>query len=219
MLTLTEETVLLMLEDESGRFVHIPEHCVSHALAGAVLMELAFLGKIDTDAKRLFVTDGEPVGDDLLDPVFRRICAAREQHDCRYWIETIGPDAADIRSRALARLCERGVLEAKEDLFLWVFRSRRYPPAGDGPAERREVKLRMMSLLFSEEIPEPRDVAIMGLADTCGIFKHLLSRQEQQRARARIDRIRQLEMITDTVAAAVRDIDIELTRAMTMRPY
>ncbi|WP_136661843.1 GPP34 family phosphoprotein [Nitratireductor sp. XY-223] len=219
MLTLVEEIILLTLEDKSGKFIHVPEHCIRYALSGAVLMELAFLGRIDTDPKRLFVTDREPVDDDLLDPVLGRICGSKEQHDCSYWIVEVGRDAKDIRERALERLCDNGILNVHEDLFLWVFRSRRYPSARDGSSERKEVKLRMMSLLFSDEIPAPRDIAIMGLADTCGIFARLLARPERERARARIDAIRKLELIARTVNGSVFDIEIELARAMTMRPY
>ena len=56
---------------------------------------------------------------------------------------------------------------------MWMFRSRRYPMI-DGEAER-EVKLRIMEVLFSDEIPDPRDIMIICLVDACGIFKELLS--------------------------------------------
>ena len=44
----------------------------------------------------------------------------------------------------------------------------------DGEAER-EVKLRIMEVLFSDVIPDPRDIMIICLVDACGIFKELLS--------------------------------------------
>ena len=40
----------------------------------------------------------------------------------------------------------------------------------DGKAER-EVRLRLMGVLFSDEIPDPRDVVLLCLADACGILK------------------------------------------------
>jgi len=217
MLTLPEEIILLMLEDESGKFIHVPEHCVRYALAGAVLMELAFRGRIDTDPDRLLVTDREPVGDDLLDPTLRNICASEEQHDLRYWIGFIGQDYATIRKRSLERLCEASILTSKENLFLWVCKSRRYPTR-DGSLERREVKLRMMNLLFSEDIPDPRDIAIMGLADTCGIFEQLLARPELERAHARIDQIRNLESITRTANSVAQEIEARIAQSVAIHP-
>ncbi len=206
-----------MLEDESGKFVHVPEHSVSFALSGAVLMDLAFEGRIDTDLERLVVTDSEPTGDELLDSALRDICASEEEHDSRYWLEFFGRKSADIRNAALARLCANGILREEEDLFLWVFRSRRYPTR-EGAVERREVKLRIMSLLFSDEIPEPRDIAIIGLADVCRIFEHLLARPERERVRDRIVQIRKLELIADTVVTAVREIETRIAQSMTMHP-
>lgn len=217
MLTLAEEIILLMLEDESGKFVHVPEHSVSYALSGAVLMDLAFEGRIDTDPERLFVMDRKPTGDDLLDAALQDICAAEQQHDSRYWVEFFSRKSADIRRASLDRLCANGILREEENLFLWVFRSRRYPTR-DGAVERREVKLRIMSLLFSDEIPEPRDIAIIGLADVCRIFEHLLARPERERVRDRINQIRKLELIADTVVTAVREIETRIAQSMTMHP-
>lgn len=216
-LTLPEEIILLMLENESGKFIPVPEHCIHHALAGAVLMELAFQGKIGTDPERLFAVDCDPISDDLLDPTLHHICSSEEQKDLRDWIGFIGREAGNIRKRALARLCEKGVLKSEDDLLLWVFKSRRYPTC-DGSTERREVKLRMMSLLFSQDTPEPRDIAIIGLADTCRIFEYLLARPELDRARARIDQIRNLEPIACVLNSVVAEIDMQVARSTAIQP-
>ncbi len=218
MLTLPEEIILLMLDDESGRFIIVPEiPCIRSALAGAVLMELALQGKIDTGPDQVFVTDCNPTGDDLLDPALHHICTSEEQRNLRYWIGFIGHGSNGIRERALAHLCEKGVLTSEDDLFLWVFRSRRYPTC-DGSTERQEVKLRMMSLLFSEDIPEPRDIAIIGLADTCGLFGHVLAPPELEQARDRIDRIRNLEPIARVLKSVVAEIKLQIAQSTALHP-
>jgi len=56
-LTFAEEIMLLLLEDESGRFIYVPEHSVNCVLSGAVLMDLALSGKIDTDLAREAIAD------------------------------------------------------------------------------------------------------------------------------------------------------------------
>ena len=212
MLSFAEEIMLLLLEDENGRFVFVPEHAVSCALSGAVLMDLALRGRVDTDLNSLVVVDSAPTGDPLLDVTLEHLCKSNQQHDAKYWVEYCQRDAAEIRQRALDRLCEKGILEQKEDCFLWVFKSRRYP-MHDGHAER-EVKLRIMSILFSDEIPDPRDIAIIGLADACGIFGHLLSQREHRLARDRIDQVRRMDLIGQAVTACIREIEIQLTQAM-----
>ena len=208
--------MLLMLDDESGKFIPVPEHCVCYALAGAVLMELAFQGKIDTDPEKLFPTDCDTTGDDLLDPVLHQICTSEEQRDLRYWVDVIRRKYNSIRDKALARLCEKGLLRLEKGPVFGLIRSSRRFPTCDGSTERQEVKLRMMSLLFREDIPEPRDVAIISLADTCGLFEYILAPPELKRAQARIDRIRNLELIDRVLKSAVADIEMQIAR-ITMR--
>ncbi|MDE2640623.1 MAG: GPP34 family phosphoprotein, partial [Chloroflexota bacterium] len=120
-----------------------------------------------------------------------------------------------IRERTLPSLVEQGVLEARDVRILWLFRSRRSPARDQ--AAKNAVKLRIMEVLFSEEIPHPRDVVIICLADTCGIFKQLLSKRELGEAAARIDQVRQLDLIGQAVSGAMRDIEMSLAAAL--HPY
>jgi hypothetical protein len=79
------------------------------------------------------------------------------------------------------------------------------------------VKLRIMGVLFSDDIPYPRDVVIICLADACGIFDSLLSRQERARASARIEQVRRLDLIGQAMSQAIRDI--ELSVAASIQPH
>ena len=175
--------ILLLLDDHDGTFARVPRASLDYALAGAVLMELALENRIDTDLDRLVVVDATPLEDGLLDPTLADI-AEDEGGDARYWVQRTANRAEEIRELALDRLVEHGILERRDERFLWVFESRRYPMI-EGEAER-EVKLRIMEVLFSDVIPDPRDVVIISLAHACGIFDRLLSRQEVQNASARI---------------------------------
>ncbi len=196
-----------MLRDEDGRFEAVPATSMQHALAAAVLMDLSMENRIDTDPDNLILIDSTPVGDSLLDPTLEQI-AAGEQHDARYWIEQIGRDGEAIRDEALSRLVERGILEQQEGRVLWVFRSRRYPVV-DG-TEEREVKLRILGVLLSDEIPDPRDVVIICLADACGLLRQLLPKRELESVRDRIEQVRRLDLIGQAMAEAIQDIELWL---------
>ena len=211
-LRFAEEITLLMLNDEDGEFVRVPGWSLQCAFAGAVLMDLALENRIDTDLKRLVLIDPTPLGDDILDPVLARIAQATETHDARHWVEHIADYVEEIREGALAGLVERGILRREEDRFLWVFKSRRYPIV-DGEAER-EVKLRIMEVLFGNEIPDPRDIVLICLADACGILRELLSARELERAAERIEQVRKLDLIGQAVSKAVWDIQSSIALAM-----
>ena len=211
-LRFAEEITLLMLNDEDGEFVRVPGWSMQCAFAGAVLMDLALENRIDTDLKRLVLIDPTPVGDDLLDPTLALLAEATETHDARHWVDHLADSAETIRERALQRLVARGILRREEDRFLWVFQSRRYPIV-DGEPER-EVKLRIMEVLFSNEIPDPRDIVLICLVDACGILRELLTAKELERASERVDQVRKLDLIGQAVSKAVWDIQSSIALAM-----
>ena len=204
MLRFAEEIILLLLNDDDGRFARVPSWSMDYALAGAVLMDLALENRIDTDLERLVLVDSAPLGDTLLDPTLADI-AAGEERNARYWVEHAANRAAEIREEALNRLVERGILERKEDRLLWVFQSRRYPMV-DGN-EEREVRLRLMGVLFSDEIPDPRDIVLLSLTDACGILRGMLSRRELNSAATRIEQVRKLDLVGQATTQAIMDIE------------
>ena len=212
MLRLAEEIMLLLLDDKGGRFVSAPSVSLKYALVGAVLMDLALEGRIDTDPERLFVIDSTPLEDDLLDPTLARIVQSAETHDPSHWINQAVAHADDIHERSLARLVERGILQREDDRFMWVFQTRRYPIIDNKTV--REVKLRIMGVLFSDEIPDSRDIVIISLSDACGIFKGIFSSRELEGATQRIDQVRKMDLLGREVSKAVRDIELFLAAAM-----
>ena len=216
MLRFAEETILLLLNDGDGRFARVPKWSLDYALAGGVLMDLALENRIDTDLEGLILIDDTPTGDALLDPTLADIVAGKER-TTNFWLEHTADSADSIRKQVLNRLIEQGILEVQDDRFLWVFRSRRYPSI-DGTAER-EVKLRIMGVLFSDEIPSPRDVVIICLADACGIFKGLLSSRELDNVGERIDQVRRLDLIGQALSKGIRDIEMSIAASVQPHAY
>ena len=216
MLRFAEELMLLILDDENGKFARVPDRLMRYALAGGVLMDLALENRIDTDLKNLILVDSTPVGDSLLDPTLADIAQATDTKDARFWVERTALRADTIREEALNRLIEQGILKREEDRFMWVFQARRYPII-DNTAER-EVKLRIMEVLFSDQIPDPRDVVIIGLAHACDIFKEILSSRELARVADRIDQVRKLDLIGQAMSQAITDIELSLALAVQMMP-
>ena len=212
MLTFTEEILLLMLDDD-GLFLPIRGGAVEHILVGAVLMDLAFANRIDTDPEKLQVLDSTPTGNPLLDGALERIANAGETMNTKAWVEVLARErAADIRQRAMDKLIERGILEAKDEKFLWVFHSRRYPTI-DGRVQRG-VKLRMEDVLLSDDMPDPRDVALVCLVDACDILDDIFSEREMERVRPRVEQLRVMDLIGREVGSVIAEIEESITMAM-----
>ena len=207
MLTFAEELLLLVLDKNTGDLALAPERGLNHAMAGAALLDLAIKDRIDTDLETLTVVDSAPLGDEVLDPVLARLAEAAEPHAPERWVRRLAGDGERIRRAALRRLVEAGVLRSADEGAIEpttrVARARKYPTV-DGRAEQ-EVRLRIMRVLFSDDMPRPRDAVIICLADACGVFKRMLGQGELEEAGDRIDLVGHLDLLGQAVTRAVRE--------------
>jgi len=202
-LTLAEEVLLLALRDEGGSFVDLPERALDFALAGAVLMELCTRSRIDSDLARVTVVAPEPLGDPILDPALAAIAAAPEEWGAERWTGVLAREGAEIQRLVVERLVERGVLRRKDSLLHWVLGGRRYPVVDD--SGQREVKERVLGVLQRGEVPSPRDVAIIALADACAVFDALLDMDLMLALRPRIEEVGRMDLLAQAMTRALRE--------------
>lgn len=207
-ITIAEEILLLLLDEEKGTLPPVPQLTLHFVLAGAVLMELAIENRIDCHIETLEIIEEEPLNDPILDKYLQRICSEPEHKEVKFWINAIADDGAAIVDEGFKRLVERGILGMSEMRFLWVMKTRSYPTI-DGSVER-EVKLRVMNILYSDEIPDQRDVVIFCLMDACDMFRTLLGPVEMSRLRPRISDVSKLDLIGQATTKLIREIQVAL---------
>lgn len=213
MLTIAEEFLLLSHDEQSGRMLYASQPITQIALVGAVLMDLSIAERIDNDLKKLMLVDATPTGEPALDHVLAKIAEEKDiERSVRDWIDCLAPEAERIRELSLQRLIERGILREEEGRFLWVFPTRRYPMIDD--KEQTEVKLRLAQLLMSDDIPDIRDVAILNLADACGLLHEVFSSHELARLEERIEQVTRLDLIGQAVSATIEELRAALVTVM-----
>jgi golgi phosphoprotein 3 len=198
-LTLADEIIVLMLRDDTGAIKPARAASANIAIAGGLLMELALLGRIDTDLTSLFIVDPNPVGDELLDHVLREIAAQPVKQSSMWWINQLGVHGGDLSGTVLGRLVEAGILREEDRQFLWVLSRRAYPK--NSGREEREAKARLMSVIFDDVVPTPRDTLLLGLADSTGVLEDMFSSGEMDKASTRIAQVVALEEIGRSVRA------------------
>ncbi len=203
MLTLTEE-LLLLLGDDEGASIPSRQYAVECALAGAVLLDLAFADRIDTDPDTLVVIDSAPTGIAMLDRVLSKIAARANTVDTQTWIRVLATDdATGIREQALAGLVRRGILGRRGQRFPWAFGPVRHTTLDDGPV--REARARIEAAL-ADDIPHPRDIGLVALADACQLLPDLFPGRTI--GRMQIAQLRRLDLIgrevTGTIVHAAR---------------
>ena len=197
------------------------------ALAGAALMDLAFANRIDTDLETLMVIDRTPTGNMMLDRTLAKIGAREETTDTRTWIKELADGDADyIREQALVRLVQHGLLKRRDRSFNWAFgpwrgildrRERRFVWASSARHHHeaeQEIKLRIGNVLLSDDIPDPRDVALIGLVDACDLLGDIFPDRNIERLRPRVGQLRKMDLIGRELAGAISDIERDVKTAL-----
>ncbi|MCY4572757.1 MAG: GPP34 family phosphoprotein, partial [Gemmatimonadetes bacterium] len=203
-LSLVDELILMLLDEKGGYFHQVPGWQLNCAVVGGVLAELSFRSRLDSDLASLFVVDPAETGDPVLDPILREIVDAPDQRTARYWIERLASRAESIVDQTLERLVEREILE-HHDGGCWtlaptVLHGQQYGTSAEGTPDRF-IKARIGKVLFADEIPDPRDVVIVCLVNTCDVLRLIFQLDEE--AEQRIKYICQMDLIGRSIADAV----------------
>ena len=203
MITIGEEILLLALDyDTGGMNFKIPGRALQCALGGAVLTDLALAGRIDTDSQSLFPVDPAPLGQPAQDRALERIVAKGKRRTTDYWVAALLDDYDALRSDLLDRLEARGILRRGRYGRVWIMGARHCTDDEDRPL--RDVRQRLAGELMGSEIPDPRDIAIIGLADACGLWRGLLDEATLECLRPRIDLYAGMDLVCQAVARAAR---------------
>ena len=135
-------------------------------------------------------------------------------------------DADYIREQALVRLVQHSILERRESSFIWAFGrrrdtldrrerrlawafgARRYQEA------EHEIKLRIGNVLLSDDIPDPRDVALISLVDACDLLGDIFPDRHTDQLRPRVEQLRQMDLIGRELAGAISDIERNVKMAL-----
>ena len=203
-LTLPEELILMLLNEENGYFHQVPGWDLHCAVVGAALAELSFLSRIDTDLESLFLVDQTETGDPALDPILKEIASESVQHNAQYWIERLAPRADSIIDLTLDRLVDLKILEHHHGDF-WTLAPTHWHADLHGNSEEgtagQFIKMRINKAIFTDEIPDPRDIVIICLVNTCDVFRFIFQLNEE--TEERIKSICQMDLIGRAIAASV----------------
>ena len=174
------------------------------AVVGAVVAELSLRSHIDTDQESLFLVDQTETGNPVLDPILKAIAAEPVRRNTQYWIERLAPRAESVIDLTFDRLVALKVLEHHEGEF-WTLSYTAWQTGlfSDSPEDTavQFVKTRITNAIFNNEIPDPRDVIIICLINTCDVFRFMF--QFDDESEQRIQFICKMDLIGRSIAAAV----------------
>ncbi|MCC7372214.1 MAG: GPP34 family phosphoprotein [Chloroflexi bacterium] len=189
--------LLLALHDEKGSVIPAAAMALNGALIGAILMELALMGRLEQQANGMLLVDPHPTGDLLLDEVLGRMADADSPRAPSYWVGRLAGTMPRLKDRLLEGLVSRGVLDQRERRILWVFPSRSFPLA-DAAAEQ-QARDRIRAVILEDAQPDQRTSALIGLVRACNLTNEIFAPHERAHANRRVSELTSEEAAQSTV--------------------
>ena len=217
-LSLPEELLLMLLNEQNGYFHQVPGWDMNCAVVGAALAELSFLSRIDTDMESLHLVDRTETGDPALDPILKEIADEPHPRNAQYWIERLALRAESIIDLTLERLVDLKILEHHDGDF-WTLAptyqfANLYGSLQEGTASQF-IKVRINQVIFTEAIPDPRDAIIVCLVNACDVFRFMFELDDETEERIKF--ICRMDLIGRSIADAVEhNISSPLLRRSTL---
>jgi hypothetical protein len=151
------------------------------------------------------MVDQSPSADPVMNIALAGVLAPDAPQDARGLIQLMARDVPAVREKVLERLIALGILKRVEDRVLWVFSDRRYPKTADR-AETQDARARLRATLLQQEIPEPRDALLLGLARAAGLLPQVFSAEELQRVQPWLELVTRIESLNRSLGSAVAHV-------------
>ena len=209
LLSIPEELFLLTVNEKTGRKAFLKSKKFDLLLSASLLMDLALRNRIDTDLDNVIPDRPEPTGNPLLDAVLDLIQHSGEQQKITWWLLNLSEKSAHYREILVNGMVDKGLLKMEKERVFLGFSSTKYPIL-IRDQEVTEVKTRLKNLIFSNDLPDFRDVVIISLAWYGGLLNLILPGEEIEGNLGRIEQLARMDLIGQAVSKSMH----ELTRSI-----
>ena len=212
---IAEELVLLAYHDEKGTADAWIDN-IDYRLAGAILIELAQMGRIEPAKEAQVTLEGTSVkqgrvvatgfgsaGHPELDKALATI--AQKQRRPTQLVPVL---AKGLRQRLLEGLAQSGVLRREESKALGVISVTRWPTQQG--SHEAALRARLRAVLLEGALPGPAEAALLALSEGSGLVKRLVPKENRKQATARAKEV----ATSDWASGATKKAIAELTTAI-----
>lgn len=169
-----EQFALLALNDDGK--IQVDSTALEYSLAGAVLMELAELDRVDLtedlgrrSRSRVVVNDPSPTGHELLDEALARLAQAGPVKPQR----SLDLIKKGLKARLTSGLVHAGLVTMRTHKVLGIFPAQRWPRTARGDVE--SLRIAMVHALLGHTEPDSRTAGLIGLFSSSNAIHMVVS--------------------------------------------
>jgi len=213
MFTLLEELLLLCIHETKGSFIGSTVDRLKPGLAGAILAELALMGRIQaTNNHRLQLIDDTPTNAPIIDEVLGALKESDKDRKFYYWLNTLNQKSEKIREHVVDEVIKKGAVTQDDDRLAWSVPS---PLHADSKGSTKyEVLKRLRGIVLAQEEAQPRDIVLLSLVRSCGLLYLVFLRDEAKYAECYIYELFMNQALKDSAIQTVQEIDAAIASAV-----
>lgn len=148
MLTLSEELMLLAVNDDKGHFILSATSDLPYGIAASILIELQERNKISMDEKGLVnIIEDSKTEVDFLDFALNLIRRTKKIKDCEFWIRSLALEYKVFKEQIIENLVLKGILQKKAKKFLFLIDFKKYPTLNPAPELETRDKIHKVVLM------------------------------------------------------------------------
>jgi hypothetical protein len=202
-LNIPEEIYLLSIDENGQQNFSFKSEAFDYLIAASILMDLSIKHCIDADQRYIIPDKVTPTGDILLDQVIDEIVDFGNTRRIEDWIAYLSIHGQMYRDEIITSLIQKKVLKIENEKIFWFFLKRKYPLVDD--TELEEVQTRIRNLVFSDELPEEQDIAIVSILSNANMLGSVFTDEEIANYQDRISQIAKMDFIGQMIASLLND--------------
>lgn len=186
--TLTEELVLLCLDDEEGHISEKYTEALPYGIIGGAIFELLAEGSVKEEDGKLRADGITSLANPIVAEVYQQIKETPDSKTIRDWMSFFTTQNDDLVERQLENLVSSGVLQRVEDKkLLGLMTETNYEP--NDPSVERNVRDRLRGIILEDEQPSIRDAFLVAVVKPMKLIPELFSQMEQGLALNKANRL------------------------------
>lgn len=211
---LFDKFILLTLDQKKGKFL-IDSFTLNYGLAGAILLELSELKKIEIKNRRIVVVDHKLINHQIIDASIKLINKSGKYKRPKYWIYKIGNKSSGFKKVILNDLYKNNIVKVDVSSYLWgMIKIKRYPVVNSKSVDEIIEKIR--KVVLDKLKPDVEVILLLSLLASCKLTRILFStKKEHREAKRRIKELTKDIEISEAVNQTLKEIQAALVVATT----